>query len=225
MSISGGKRQHYILPAMPAFCILTGIFLYDMIFEQRVFNLKQVKFLAIGHIIVAVAAAAGLLYWTLTCEKSFIWPAIHIFLMLCILIAIVVILFVQKRKIAAIVLLFAGYCAFVMIMVIYFAIPMDYDNPSRIFSLKIGKIVTSNEKLVAFNSVSARTIHYTGRIIPEITDIAEIYKRYEDGQYIIATGNSYKNLITDGRFNSVFYQKIAERSGSNNIEGALFHKN
>ena len=47
----------------------------------------------------------------------------------------------------------------------------------------------------------------------------------KDGQYILATGDSYENLITDGRFNSVFYQKVAERSGQSNVEGALFHKN
>jgi 4-amino-4-deoxy-L-arabinose transferase-like glycosyltransferase len=225
MSISGGKRQHYILPAMPAFCILTAIFLYDMIFEQRVFNLKQVKSLFIGHIIVTLAATVGLLYWAFTREKSFIWPSIHISLMLCVLVALVAVLFAQKNKITATVLLFAGYCAVVMIIFIYFLIPMDYNNPSRIFSLKIGSTVATNETLIAYKSVSARTVQYTGRIIPEITDMSDLYKRYEQGQWIIATGNNYKNLIADGRFNSVYYQQIAERSGPRDIEGALFHKN
>ena len=145
--------------------------------------------------------------------------------MFCIITALVVVLFVQKRKIAATVLLFAGYCAIIMMFFTYFFVPMDYNNPSRIFSLKIGKIVAPNEKLVAYNGASARTIHYTGRIIPKITDIAEIYKKYEDGQYIIATGDDYKKLIADGRYNSIFYQQEAERSGQKHIEGALFHKN
>lgn len=225
MSVSGGKRQHYILPAIPAFSILAAICLHDMIFENRVFNLKYVKLFFTGHLIVFAAGAIGLIYWTFTKQKSFIWPAIHIFLMFCIITALVVILFVQKRKIAATALLFAGYCAIIMMFFTYFFVPMDYNNPSRIFSLKISKIVAPNEQIVAYNGASARTIHYTSRIIPKITDIAEIYKRYEDGQYIIATGNDYKNLIADGRFNSIFYQQKAERSSQKHVEGALFHKN
>ncbi len=224
MSVSGGKRQHYILPAIPAFSILTAICLYDMIFEQRVFNLKQVKSLFIGHIIAAVAAAAGLLYWAFVKQKSFIWPSIHIALMLSIALGLVVILFLQRRKITATILLFAGYCAIVMITFIYFLVPMDYDNPSRIFSLEIGRIAGPDAKLIAYNNVSARTIHYAGRIIPEITGLDNVYKEYENGVWIIATGKDYEELIKDGRFSSVFYQQIAERDGSKDVQGALFHK-
>jgi len=223
MSISGGKRQHYILPAMPAFSILAAICLYDMIFEQTAFKLKQVKSLFIGHIIVAAAGVIGLLYWAFTREKTFIWPSIHITLMISIMIALAVILFLQKRKIAATALLLAGYCAIVMAVFIYFLIPLDYNNPSRIFSLEIRKTVPSDEKLIAYNNVSARTIHYAGRTIPEISNFEELYNRYLQGQWIIATGKSYEELIKDGRFNTVFYRPIAERSGSNDIGGALLH--
>jgi len=224
MSISGGKRQHYILPAMPAFSILAAICLHDMIFEQKAFKPKQVRNFFICHIIVIVAAAVGLLYWAFTKEKIFLLPSIHIAMMIFIILGLVIFLAQQNHKIVATVLLFAGYCAIVMVAFIYFIIPLDYNSSSRVFSLKIGKIVPPGENLIAYNSVSARTIHYTGRIIPEIADFAELYKRYENGQWIIATGNSYKNLIKDGRFNIVFYKQVAERNGSNNIEGALFHK-
>ena len=88
MTISGGKRQHYILPAFPAFSILAGICLYDMIFELKTFKPKEVKILFAGHIIAAVAAAAGLLYWVFTKRQSLAWPAVHIVMMLAVVLGL-----------------------------------------------------------------------------------------------------------------------------------------
>jgi 4-amino-4-deoxy-L-arabinose transferase-like glycosyltransferase len=224
MSISGGKRQHYIFPAMPAFSILAAICLYDMIFEQKAFKLKQVRNFFICHIIVIAAAAIGLLYWAFTREKLFLLPSIYITMMLLLALGIVIILSLQNKKIAAIVLFFIGYCATLMTVYVYLICPMDYNIPSRIFSTQIGRLVPADKPLIAYNNVSARTIQYVGRIIPEITDYADVYRRYENGQWIIATGSNYKDLIADGRFSTVYYEETAERSGSNDVEGALFHK-
>ena len=224
MSISGGKRQHYILPAMPAFSILAAICLYDMIFEQKAFKPKQVRNFFICHIAVIIAAAAGLIYWAFTREKKFLLPSIHIAMMLLLALGIVIILSTQNRKIAAVVLFFVGYCAILMTAYVYLISPMDYNIPSRAFSTQIGRLVPADKPLVAYNNVSARTIQYVGRIIPEITNYADVYKRYENGEWIIATGSSYKDLIEDGRFNTVYCEETAERSGSNDVEGALFHK-
>ncbi|MGA2915704.1 MAG: glycosyltransferase family 39 protein [Sedimentisphaerales bacterium] len=224
MTISGGKRQHYILSAFPAFSILAAICLYDMIFELKAFNSKQVKSLFVGHLIAVAAAAAGLLYWAFAREKSFIWPSIHTAMVIFIMIGLIVVLFMQKRPVAAMVLLFAGCCAITMMAFVYFIVPLDFNIPSRSFSLEIGKIVSPDKELVAFNYVSARTIHYAGRGIPEIFDLAEIRTLYEKGTWIIATGDDYKKIMNTGGFDIVFYRQLAERRGSNDVEGALFHK-
>jgi 4-amino-4-deoxy-L-arabinose transferase-like glycosyltransferase len=224
MSISGGKRQHYILSAFPAFSILAGICLYDMIFELKAFNLKQVKTLFTCHIIAALVGAAGLLYWAFTKHQSFAWPAVHTVMMLLITLAIVVFLFLQNQKVFATVLLFAGYCAILMAVFVYFIDPLDYNNPSRDFSIKAGRLANDGKEIIAYNYVSARTIHYVGRTVPEIYDINDVRKKYDLGTWVIATGDEYKQMINAGGFDIAFYQKIAERHGQQNVEGALFHK-
>jgi 4-amino-4-deoxy-L-arabinose transferase-like glycosyltransferase len=224
MTVSGGKRQHYILPAFPAFSILAGICLYDMIFELKVFKPKEVKILFVGHIIAVVAASAGLLYRVFVKMRSFIWPAVHVVMMLYIVLELVIFLFLQKRKVTATTILFAGYCAILMTAFIYFFNPLNYNNPSRSFSTAIGKIVPADRELIAYNDVSARTIHYADRSIAEIHDLTDIRSRYEKGVWVIATGGDYEEMMKTGWFEKVFYKQIAERHGSNDVEGAIFHK-
>jgi len=231
MSVSGGKRQHYILPAFPAFSILAGICLYDMIFELKVFKPKEVKILFIGHLIAIVAASAGLLYWVFTKMPSLTWPAVHITMMLVIALGLVALLFARKKKISATIFLFAGYCAVLLAAFIYFINPLDYNNPSRIFSSEIGKLVPAADELVAYNNASARTIQYVGRTIPQIHDLAELRSKYDSGAWIIASGGNYQDMLKAcppqaglGGFETVFYRPVAERDGSKDVEGALFHK-
>lgn len=225
MSISGGKRQHYILSAFPAFCILAGICLHDMIFERKAFNLKQVKTLFTCHIIAALAGGAGLLYWAFTKQQSVIWPAVHTIMMLLITLAIVIFLFQTNKKIAATTLLFVGYCAILMAAFVYFIDPFDYNNPSRDFSVKAGQLANDGKDIIAYNYVSARTVHYVGRTVPEIYEINDVRKKYDLGIWVIATGDEYKQMIDAGGFDIAFYQAIAERHGQQDVEGALFHKN
>jgi 4-amino-4-deoxy-L-arabinose transferase-like glycosyltransferase len=224
MSVSGGKRQHYILPAFGAFSILAGICLYDMIFELKVFKPKEVKVLFVGHIIALVAASAGLLYWAFAKSRSFTWPAVHIVMILAIAVAIVAFLFARKKKISATVFLFAGYCAIVMAVFVYFLTPLDYNNPSRSFSTAIGKIVPADGELIAYNYISARTIQYAGRTISEIHDLDEVRKKYDSGAWVIASGDDYQDILKTGGFETVLYRQTAERDGSKDTEGALFHK-
>ncbi|MGB8226460.1 MAG: glycosyltransferase family 39 protein [Sedimentisphaerales bacterium] len=224
MTISGGKRQHYILPAFPAFSILAGICLYDMIFELKAFKQKQVKSFFVGHIVAAVVITSGLLYWVFTREKSLLWPSIHMAMMIFIVLGLVVFLSLQNRKVAAIVFFFAGYCAVVMIAFVYFAGPLDLNNPSRIFSSEIGRIVPPDNELIAYDYVSARMVHYAGRSISEIYDLNDVRNRYEKGGWVIASGEDYQNMLKAGGFEIVFYRQKAERYLSNDVGGALFHK-
>jgi len=66
LTISGGKRQHYIMPMIPAMCILTGILFEDMAFVKKAFTPRFAKnFLRIHIIVVLIASAVvltGLVY-------------------------------------------------------------------------------------------------------------------------------------------------------------------
>jgi 4-amino-4-deoxy-L-arabinose transferase-like glycosyltransferase len=224
MTISGGKREHYILSAFPAFSILAGICLYDMIFEMKVFEPRQVKTFFLCHIIIVPPAAAAFLYWVLTKRQSHVLPAVHIVMMITIVLGLVIFLFRQNRKAAATVLLFAGYCAIMMAVYIYFINPFGYNNPSRSFSTEIGQIVPPDQEIIAFNFLSARTIQYVGRNIPETGDLNEARFRYDKGAWVIATGDDYQDMLKAGGFEVVLYRPLAERHGSRDVEGGLFHK-
>ncbi|MBN1788770.1 MAG: glycosyltransferase family 39 protein [Sedimentisphaerales bacterium] len=224
MTISGGKRQHYILPAMPAFSILAGICLYDMIFEQKAFTPKQVKRFFIGHTIAVIAGAIAFLYWTFTKRQSHACQSVHIIMMVSLVLGIVIFLFRQQQKAMATALFFAGYCAIIMTLFVYFINPFSYNNPSRTFSTEVGQMVPSGDKLIAFNYLSARTVHYAGRTIPEIHDFDQARLEYEQGAWVIATGQDYQDMLEAGGFEIVLYKPLAERRGSRPVEGGLFHK-
>jgi 4-amino-4-deoxy-L-arabinose transferase-like glycosyltransferase len=225
MTISGGKREHYILSIFPAFSILTGICLHDMIFEQKAFTLKQAKQWLISHIIAVAAGSVAFLYWAFTKRQSHVLPAVHLVMMTTLVLGLVIFLFRRKQKVAATSFLFAGYCAILMAVFVYFINPFSYNNPSRSFSTEVSKIVPSDQQLIAYNYISARTVLYAGRIIPEIHSFDEVRFGYEKGEWIIATGKHYQEMLKAGGFDVVLYRQLAERHGSIPVEGALFHKN
>jgi len=58
MSACGGKRQHYILPMMPAMAVMAGIILDDLVFVRKAYDRNFAMKFMYGHIIAAVIAAA-----------------------------------------------------------------------------------------------------------------------------------------------------------------------
>jgi 4-amino-4-deoxy-L-arabinose transferase-like glycosyltransferase len=66
MSLCGGKRQHYILPLMPAAAILGGIILDDMIFVNKAYSRRFAAIFWLGHLIAVFYAAVGAIIWTRT---------------------------------------------------------------------------------------------------------------------------------------------------------------
>lgn len=52
MSVLGGKRQHYILPMMPAMAVLSGIIFNDMLFVHKAYGKKFSAIFSTAHIVV-----------------------------------------------------------------------------------------------------------------------------------------------------------------------------
>jgi hypothetical protein len=102
--------------------------------------------------------------------------------------------------------------------------PLDYNRHSRDFSRRLAEIVPQSDRLVAYERVSMRSVHYFGRVIPVITDKSQLYAHYEDGDWVIATGDHLKKLIQDGRLRKVYYRDKAEHRRQQDTSGALFHK-
>jgi hypothetical protein len=138
--------------------------------------------------------------------------------------AAIAILFAQRRAALGCAAVFAGIVVLVMISYNNLTNPTDYNRHSRDFSGKVAEIIPQSENLVAYKFISLRSVHYSVRVIPVITDESVLYKHYEDGDWVIATGGSLEVLSQDSRFRRVWYKEKAERWGPRDTDGALFHK-
>ena len=224
LTLSAGKRQHYIMPAMPAMAILTGILLEDMIFAGKAFAARQVKGILRMHIAAAFLLAAGLVVYGFCWWRQFL-PAVLATAGVIVAGAVAVgVLFAKRRPGLACTVVFAGIVVVTMIVFVGLVNPLDYNEPSRRFTLGVAQTVPPTEKLVAYRSVSARFIHYFGRIVLEVQTESEVDRFYQQGCWVVAFGKNLDELLETGRFELVYMEQGVERHKSNPVPGGLFHK-
>ncbi len=224
LTIDGGKRQHYILPLMPAAAILIGILLEDMVFVHKAYSLKQARGILQNHIVVVIAGAIGSTVYVAMFYSGFLAEAITVAVMTIAVAAAVAVLFAKGRAGLACGTVFAGIIVLVMISYACFFSPLDRNRNSRYFSTRVAEIVPATDKIAAYKDVSMRSVHYFGRVIPIISDKSKLYEDYEQGDWVVATGGRLKELVEDGRFRMVYYREKAELQQQDDINGALFHK-
>jgi len=224
ITINGGKRQHYILPLMPAMAILIGILIEDMVFTRKAYTLEYAAGVLRKHIIVLIAGAVALPIYMAGAHPQLFIKAAALSITTIIIIAVVAILFARGRSALACGSVFVGIVLLVMIAYITFFDPLDHNRYSRSFSKEVAQIVPQSKQLVAWEYTSMRTVHYFGRVIPKIGDKSELYKRYEAGDWVLATAGHLEKLLEDDRFRMVFFREKAELRGQANASGALFHK-
>ncbi len=224
ITICGGKRQHYILPLMPSMAMLIGILLNDMVFVRKAYTHGFAKAVLRYHILVIIIAAIGGSIFVAVIHPQFLISTIILTTLIVTLTSIVGLLFVKGRPGYACAAVFAGIAVCFMVFYTSFSVLIDHNRSSRDFSKRISEIVPPLDKLVAFNSVSKRSVHYFGKVIPVIEDVSTLYKHYEDSDWIIATCSHLEKLLQDRRFRKVFYKEKAELSGQKYMAGALFHK-
>jgi hypothetical protein len=102
--------------------------------------------------------------------------------------------------------------------------PLDYDRYSRDFSRRLAQIVPQSDNLIAYEYISEKSVHYFGRVIPQVMDKSVLYERYEQGDWVVATAEHLKKLRKDGRLKMVYYKQKAAHGWQQDVAGALFHK-
>jgi 4-amino-4-deoxy-L-arabinose transferase-like glycosyltransferase len=224
ITISGGKRQHYILPLMPAMAILIGILMEDMVFVRKAYTQKYARDILRNHIIVLITAVvAGTVYVAKT-TPQLLSGAIIIGIVTIVITAVIAVLFSRGKPAFACWVTFAGIVVLVMIAYVIFVNPLNYNQPSRQFTQVVVEKVPASEKLIAYKSASTRFIHYFGRRVPEITTESETYRLYNEGWWVVAFGKYLDELLQSEQFEIVYTQKEAERHKGNIVYGALLHK-
>jgi hypothetical protein len=140
-----------------------------------------------------------------------------------ILIIVVAALFARKHPALGCVTVFGGIVLLVMICFVGLVIPLNYNEPSRQFTLAVAKTVPVQDRLVAYRYLSARFVHYFGRPVAETQDRDEVGQLYKQNLWIVAFGKDLDELVGGGRFELVYRRENAERRGQDAVAGGLFH--
>jgi len=240
------KRQHYILPLMPAMAILIGILLEDMAFVRKAYTPRFARNVLKGHIIaIIVGAVGGLVYLAIArpqfwghifgiivgevvepvyvagARSQFLTFAIALGIVMIVATLTVAVLFSRGKPAAACGVIFAGVIVWVMICDAGFSTVLDVDRPARDFARKVARIVPQSDKLVAYGAISSRFVQYFGKVVPEIQDKPLLYERYEQGNWVVCTFDYLKELMPDDRIRKVYYGR---QYGKEDAGGILFHK-
>jgi hypothetical protein len=230
---------------MPAIIILAGILLEDIAFERRAHTIRfAINFLK-GHIIATLAISIFVLVTVFStgskgqafvssvavrsfsvCKTS---PQLHAFIITLCVIAIfaagtLAVMFAKGRPAAGCTAIFGIIVIFVMICSVGVEPITDVNDCTRKFALKIASVVPQTDKMTSPERMSAKFLNYTSRIIPEVKDKGELYKDYELGNWIVATGKQADELTRDGRFRQIYYEPKEEFYQGKFTGGALFHK-
>jgi 4-amino-4-deoxy-L-arabinose transferase-like glycosyltransferase len=224
ITITGGKRQHYILPLMPAMAILIGILMEDMVFVCKAYSRRFAKTVLVSHVIGIIALAVAGSGYLIKAYPNMVTEALILGTATIVLAVAVVVLFAARKPAVACGALFGGIVVLVMIGYVAFLNPLDYNRYSRDFSRRLAQIVPQSDNLIAYEYISNMSIHYFGRVIQEVMDKSVLYNRYEHGDWVVATAGHLEKLQTDGKMKMVYYKQKAERRWQQDAPGALFHK-
>ena len=225
MSLSSGKRMHYIMPAMPAMAILVGILFEDMAFSHDAYTARFARNMLLFHGGAIVAGAIGVpVYAALEGQYAVAGQTMLISLLSLAIAAVIVLFFVKKKPAFGCAAIFLGYCALFMPAYNSLAVVKGKSYYTRKFAISSAARIRQSDDLVAYKDVSSGFVHYFGRVVPVVEDISQTYDKYRQGMWVAATGKLMDELMEDGRFAIGWRCPDAEMDEDKIIEGALFHR-
>ncbi len=224
LSLSSGKRQHYIIPAMPAMAILTAILLEDMAFSRKAFTKRYARNLLLLHLVIIALGFIALPVIMSQIKHEFLDEAILTSAAGLIAVIVIAVLFRAKKVSSACAAIFVGIAVLTMIGYTCLINPLNYNQPSRQFSQVVARKVPPSDNLIAYKSASTRFIHYSGRRVPEIQSKSGVYELYKQGSWVVAFGQFLDELLKGESFDIVYLQDNAERHKEKVVSGALIHR-
>jgi 4-amino-4-deoxy-L-arabinose transferase-like glycosyltransferase len=223
LTISGGKRQHYLLPQMPAIAILAGIILEDMIFTRKAFSARQARWVLGIHIAVAVLFGAGLIGYGICRMREYLPAFLATGCVIIVGAAVIGVLFARGRPGIGCAGIFIWLVTIMMIVFAWIIKPLNSDEPSRRFAATVARMAPATDKLFAYNHAPGKFIYYVGRVIPEIRAESEAESFCQQGCWIAAFGESLDELRKTGRYELVYMEPNADEGDDKPVAGGLFH--
>ncbi len=225
MSLSSGKRMHYILPAMPAMAILVGILFEGMAFGHDAYTGGFARNMLLFHIGALAAGAIGIPIYAIVQGQYAVAGQTMVISVLSLAISTVIVLFfVKKRPALGCAAIFIGYCALFMSAYSSLAVARGKSYYTKKFAVSTASRIRQSDDLVAYKNVSSGFVHYFGRVVPVVKGVSQTYDKYRQGAWVVATGAFMDDLIKDGRFAIGWQCTDAAMDKDKIVAGALFHR-
>jgi len=182
-SVSVGKHEQYIIPALPAACLLMGYCADDVFFRHRWFQPSMARGIVAVYVatIMVVAITAGIALAVIENDgRPFV---VHVFIIVALAMAPVwfALAFVRTKPAAALAIMFMTVVAVEMA---YFALENPWrkrwDNYARM-GQRIRKEVPAGDKILALERPDPALVWYAGRDLPVARDIEARLVRMHGG--------------------------------------------
>jgi 4-amino-4-deoxy-L-arabinose transferase-like glycosyltransferase len=163
---AAGKREHYILPMIPALCLLMGFVAEDVFFRHRWISPRLARTLSLGYGLAApVGVATVAVLWALGVGQLQWGPLMVVAVLAGVPVAAAGAQGLRGRLPHVPVLLVAG---FGLLMVGYWQVYPMHDDRRGIeeFAREVARLVPEDEPLHHFGDPQAKTVFYAGRQIP-----------------------------------------------------------
>ncbi len=178
-SVSAGKRVQYIIPAMPATCLLIGYCAEDVFFKHRWFSLRLAKRIIEGYGIIILAAAIAAVIALGIVDHATRPFAFHILILadLALLPVWVARALVRTRPQAAVAMMLISV---VLAEMGYFTLENPWNNKRDKYASmgqRIRKEVPANDRILALSRVNPAIVWYSGRELPVASQIEARFTR------------------------------------------------
>ena len=229
LTLSGGKRQHYLLPLIPAMSILTAILIDEMAFVRQMFTPKYAANILLGHVLFFVGASIAVPVYFAKAKlpglsSATVWLYVISFSVILIAMTIIVaVLFIKRRSGAACVVLFCGITVLMAHNYTGLSNIISPDRPVKEFAIKVAKMVPTTDRMVSYRAVPANFIHYFGRTVEKVQDQTELNKLYQRNYWVVSFGKDMDALLSAGQYKLVYMDTKAKKRGKNISAGGLFH--
>ena len=222
LSLSGGKRQHYILPLIPPIAIVIGIILNDMFFSRKAYSSDFIKNALKAHAIVLILLALAAPVVMSFIAQQYVGRVVIISIIILTGFCVAMIFLKKNNKIFACITMFVSITIFVIAFSLCFSSTVDNEKYTRDFARKIASIVPAPDRLVTYKNISSIFVQYYGQIVPEITDFSKLREHYNQGDWIVCLSGNVTGL-KDENYNIIYACERKDKSKSDST-GVLFHK-
>lgn len=192
LTICSGKRQHYILPLMPAMSIMVGIIVEDLIFIRKAYSLSFAKNILRFHLTaIALVSICGLFFISVK-YKELLLQTGTLFVLAAGAAILFVLLLYKGKLVTASILLVSVTLTLGLSLKKLNTIIHDENRRIKQIALEAKNMVPVGQRLIAYKKISSPLVHYYGTVIPMIKTSDELNESYENGDWIIMFGSVEK---------------------------------